>query len=290
MRRVTVGVPVYNGASSIEHCLENLASQDFTGFEVLISDNGSSDGTSEICAAFSAKDERFTHVRHDSTSDAMTNFFWVRDQARSPLFAWRAHDDWSSPDYLSRLVDCFDRHPRCELAVGSVVTRSYRASGEPRVLRFPYPGSDRSDGFIDIFRKLYRARASWIYGLWDREALQRVTSRLWPAYSDPWGFDHLCVASAILDGKLCGDPEAEFTQHMDRRPRDHGVANQTPQQMLALRQRFGGVLADEIASRGWNSMQRLAFRLLVPVYMDHRLDHRRRIYKMMLRERLADRR
>ncbi len=48
----------------------------------------------------------------------MPNFFWLRDNAQSPLFAWRAHDDWSSPDYLSRLVGCFDADPEIWLGGG----------------------------------------------------------------------------------------------------------------------------------------------------------------------------
>lgn len=287
MVRVTVGVPVYNGVSSIQASLQNLADQDYRDFEVLISDNASTDGTSDICAEFAAKDARFSHHRHAQNQGAMPNFFWVRDQARSPLFAWRAHDDWSSTDYLGRLVACFDRDDTTKLAAGTIVTRSYRADGEPRVKRFAFPEQQGLPGFAGRFKQLYRARASWIYGLWDREALIAISNRLWTVYPDVWGYDHLCVAAVILDGQLRGDAKAEFTQHMDRRARDHGVSANTPQQMLDLRQRFGHVLGGEIARGDWNLLQRLAFKCLVPVYMDHRLDHRRRIYKKLLREKLG---
>ncbi len=287
MVRVTVGVPVYNGAGSILDSLQSLAAQDYGDFNVLISDNASTDGTSDICSDFAAKDPRFAHVRQSENLGAMPNFFWLLDQAQSPLFAWRAHDDWSSTDYLSRLVACFDADASASLAVGTVVTRSYRASGEPRIQRFPFPGPSGEPGIVGRYRQMYRERASWIYGLWNRDALVRISERIWSAYPDPWGFDHLCVAAAILRGGVRGDTEAEFTQHMDRRVRDHGTAVQTPKQMLDLRRRFGAVLAAEIDATGWNPVQHLAWKLLVPTFMDHRLDHRRRIYKTLFRQRFG---
>ena len=73
MPRVSIGVPVYNGASLIYEALDCIASQSFNDIEVIISDNGSTDGTSEICADFAAKDSRFKHIRHDTTMDVMLN-------------------------------------------------------------------------------------------------------------------------------------------------------------------------------------------------------------------------
>lgn len=281
MARVTVGLPVFNGLTSIRGALESLSQQDFDDFEVLVSDNASTDGTSEICQEFCEKHRHFIYFRHQENIGMVQNFFWVRDQAQSPLFAWRAHDDWSSADYLSRLVGCFDSDPDTRLAVGAVVTRSYRANGEPRIKRFP--GPENTDGFFDRYRYLYGARASWIYGLWDREALIDVSVRIWENYPDVWGYDHLCVASTILDGQLRGDPKAEFTQHMDQRPRDHTIANPTPAQMMDQRRRFSQVLSAEIGRQKWNPFEALAWKLLVPTYMDHRIYHRRRIYKNRLR-------
>ena len=120
MARVSIGVPVYNGVSLIQESLDCIASQSFRDIEVIISDNGSTDGTSKICAEFVAKDSRFKHIRHDKVMDVMLNFAFVRDQAKSPLFMWRAYDDLSSHNYIEELVKVFDQAPETLLAVGNV--------------------------------------------------------------------------------------------------------------------------------------------------------------------------
>lgn len=74
MPRITIGVPVYNGVTLIGECLENLACQTHRDFEVIISDNASTDGTTEICAAFCEYDRRFRHIVHPKTSSANENF------------------------------------------------------------------------------------------------------------------------------------------------------------------------------------------------------------------------
>jgi glycosyltransferase involved in cell wall biosynthesis len=83
MSRVSVAVPVYNGALLIAESLNCIVNQTMQDFEVIMSDNASTDGTSEICVAFARKDSRFRHVRHDTNVGAVKNFFFVRDQAQA---------------------------------------------------------------------------------------------------------------------------------------------------------------------------------------------------------------
>jgi len=61
--KVTIGMPVYNGAKTIEKAINSLLSQTFKDFNLIISDNASNDETESICREFSQKDARIHYIR-----------------------------------------------------------------------------------------------------------------------------------------------------------------------------------------------------------------------------------
>ena len=60
---VSIGVPIYNEERFLEESLVSLCSQDYSNLEIIISDNASIDGTSEICREFANRDPRIRHSR-----------------------------------------------------------------------------------------------------------------------------------------------------------------------------------------------------------------------------------
>lgn len=211
MPPVTVGVPVYNGASLIRESLENLAAQTYRDFSVVISDNASTDGTSEICAEFAARDSRFRHVRADVTSDAMTNFFRVRDMAASPYFMWRAFDDLSSPDFIEGLLAVHEANPGIALAVPAV-RREYGARKMPKLL--PYLGQDNAGRLTRILSQIKHNQASWFYGLWRHEDCVRITDAVYQLFPDTIAGDQLILFyTSFMDG-IRGSNNVTFTQRL----------------------------------------------------------------------------
>ena len=61
--RVSIGLPVYNGEAFLTESIESLLAQTFDDFELIISDNASTDGTEEICRSFAAADARIQYHR-----------------------------------------------------------------------------------------------------------------------------------------------------------------------------------------------------------------------------------
>lgn len=72
--RVSIGLPVYNGEQYLAKALDSLLAQTFTDFEVIISDNASTDRTSEICAAYLERDPRIRYYRNQQNIGAAPNF------------------------------------------------------------------------------------------------------------------------------------------------------------------------------------------------------------------------
>ena len=108
---VSVGMPVYNGERFIEEALDSILAQSFDDFELVISDNASTDRTPEICRAYAAKDERIKYVPTSENIGVVDNFNAVFRLSTGRYFKWAAADDVCGPDYLRQAVDILERDP-----------------------------------------------------------------------------------------------------------------------------------------------------------------------------------
>jgi glycosyltransferase involved in cell wall biosynthesis len=111
MVRVTIGLPVYNGDRHLEVCLDSILSQDFSDFELVISNNASTDRTDAICRHYAKRDRRVRYIRQQTNHGAAANYNFVFREGRGTYFKWAAHDDVLRPQYLSKCVAVLDRDP-----------------------------------------------------------------------------------------------------------------------------------------------------------------------------------
>jgi glycosyltransferase involved in cell wall biosynthesis len=114
--RVTVGVPVWNGARHLAECLDSLLAQTYDDIEIVISDNASTDRTPEICRAYRARDERISCRRQERNLGAAANYNLLVHGSDSELFKWAAHDDVCAPEHIERCVASLDASPTDVLA------------------------------------------------------------------------------------------------------------------------------------------------------------------------------
>jgi glycosyltransferase involved in cell wall biosynthesis len=112
---VSLGLPVYNGENYLRQALDSLLAQTYPAWEVILSDNGSTDSTPDICAAYAARDGRVRYYRQGANMGASWNHNFVFALARGPLFRWTAHDDVCSPDLLEKSVAALQAHPEAVL-------------------------------------------------------------------------------------------------------------------------------------------------------------------------------
>jgi glycosyltransferase involved in cell wall biosynthesis len=109
--RVSVGLPVYNGARYLAQTVESILAQTFGDFELLISDNASTDGTEEICRRHAARDPRIRYLRNAANLGAARNYNRVFELSQGEYFKWNGHDDPLAPQFLERCVEVLDRDP-----------------------------------------------------------------------------------------------------------------------------------------------------------------------------------
>ncbi len=106
--KLSVGLPVYNGERYLRQTLDSLLGQEFRDLELIISDNGSSDGTAAICEAYAKADKRVRYYRSNTNQGATWNYRRVLELAEGIYFKWAAYDDECLPAMLRRCVEAMD--------------------------------------------------------------------------------------------------------------------------------------------------------------------------------------
>lgn len=102
---LSIGLPVYNGEKFIKICLDSIIIQTFKDFELIISDNCSTDRTYEICKEYVDKDKRIKLFRQQKNMGSIWNFNFVLNQARGEFFAWTAVDDILLPSFFEKNIN-----------------------------------------------------------------------------------------------------------------------------------------------------------------------------------------
>jgi glycosyltransferase involved in cell wall biosynthesis len=115
---VSIGLPVYNGAQFLPQALESLLGQTYRDFELIVSDNASTDETAAICAAYAARDSRIRYIRQAVNIGAPRNWSFVVNVARGRYFKWASCNDRCAADMLERCVAVLDRQPLAALCYG----------------------------------------------------------------------------------------------------------------------------------------------------------------------------
>ena len=114
--RLTIGLPVYNGENYLAESIEALLGQSFEDFELIISDNASTDGTADICRRYGEQDSRIRYIRQPRNIGMQPNHNFVIRQARGELFKMTSHDDLYARDLLKRCVEALNEYPQVVIA------------------------------------------------------------------------------------------------------------------------------------------------------------------------------
>lgn len=106
---LTIGLPVYNGEGHVGATLDDIAGQSFGDFNLIISDNASTDRTSEICRDYAARDPRIRYHRNPRNLGLAPNFNRVFELCDTRYFKWICHDDRHASTFLERCIDVLER-------------------------------------------------------------------------------------------------------------------------------------------------------------------------------------
>ena len=101
---ISIGLPVFNGKCFISSSIDALLCQTHKNFEIIISDNSSTDSTSLICEQYAKRDSRIKYIRQKQNRGAVWNFNFVLKQAKNDFFMWNSVDDIKEPEFLKKTL------------------------------------------------------------------------------------------------------------------------------------------------------------------------------------------
>jgi glycosyltransferase involved in cell wall biosynthesis len=201
--RVSIGLPVYNGEEYLEEAIDSILAQTFEDFELIISDNASTDLTEKICRRFAAEDTRIIYSRNAENIGGMNNANLTFSRARGEYFRFAGHDDRYAPELLERLVTEFDQRPDAIICYSATV--QIDGQGNETGVRYPIEGTAATP--VERFREL--VLSPWpggaIYGLIRSDVLRRT--KVLRSYT---GSDYNLLCELAMRGPFHFVPERLF--------------------------------------------------------------------------------
>jgi glycosyltransferase involved in cell wall biosynthesis len=202
--KVSIAVPAYNCEKYIRQSIDSLLAQTFQDFELVISDNASTDGTPDICQGYAAADSRVRYVRRSENIGGPGNFRYVFSLCAGRYHKWSTADDYWHPAFLEEAVAVLDREPDVVLCYPK--TRLIDAMGEK--LEDYDDNLDLSDDAPrERIRKLYRliGLCNAHLGLLRRDAMLKTG-----LIAGHWASDIDFLAEMALLGKFRVLPDVRF--------------------------------------------------------------------------------
>ena len=204
--RISVGMPVYNGEPYLSEAIASILCQTMTDFELIISDNASTDGTEDICRRFAREDGRIRYTRNTENIGAAGNYNKVFDLAGGRYFRWANADDLFEPQLHEKCIDVLENNPSAVLAYGKTkliddagrVLRNYEDNLDLRQER-------ASDRFLDFFQRV--GLTNVIYGLMRSDAMRKTN--LFGDGTIP-AVDTRFMAELTLQGQFVEIPQVLF--------------------------------------------------------------------------------
>jgi glycosyltransferase involved in cell wall biosynthesis len=201
---------VYNGERYLARAIDSLLGQDFHDFELVISDNASTDETEVICRDYASRDPRIRYHRNERNIGAVGNFNRTLELSSGEYFRWAAHDDWCAPEFLSRCVEVLDDDPSTVLCFTAMAV----ADAEGRVFRVQ---REHLDGAASPQPRVRFHTVLWslvdctspVFGLMRARTLRQNRLRLPNAPE----LDRILIGEISLFGRIKQLPEVLFFHH-----------------------------------------------------------------------------
>lgn len=165
--RVTIGIPTFNRAATLERAVESCRAQSYPNLEIVISDNASTDGTAELCAHWRRADPAVRVIRQLRNIGRDPNFAAVLRAASGELFMWLSDDDWLDPTYVAACARELIANPAYAM-VGGVARYVDAAGAELLVEGAPPLDHDDAGDRVLAYLRTVNLNGTY-YGLMRRE-------------------------------------------------------------------------------------------------------------------------
>ena len=197
---VSIGLPVYNGEMYISRSINSILAQKYDNLELIISDNCSTDSTTEICKRYAEIDPRIKLTVNECNIGAFPNFLIALNKSSGKYFMFAAVDDFWAPQYLTTMVNELELHPECDL-VRCASERFNEDGSKFDIVQF-FDNENIND--MSQFKLVFRAVSSenvcyYIYGLFRTECIKSLFNKKIPQV---FGADFLFIIHVFMSSRV----------------------------------------------------------------------------------------
>ena len=201
---LSIGLFVYNGEAFLRETLDSLLGQTFKDFELIISDNASTDATEDICKVYAGADTRIRYFRNETNMGAGWNIRRVFSLATGKYFKWAACDDLYEPAFLEKCINALEANSSYVLAHARTRVIDDRGAF---IEYYNWPMRTDSANVVTRFRDmlLNDNLCFQIFGVMRREALLKI-----PPQGSYVNSDGVLLAQMSFLGSFYEDPHFLF--------------------------------------------------------------------------------
>ncbi len=121
-KKITIGLPIYNGEEFLRKRIKNIQSQTFNDFDLIISNNNSTDNTHKIYEEFFKNENNIKYFLQEKNMGAMWNFQFVLQKATTPYFVWAGADDFWDKEFLQDNINFLENEKKYVGCISQVET------------------------------------------------------------------------------------------------------------------------------------------------------------------------
>ena len=214
---ISVGIPTYNRAKSLERTLECICNQTYSNLEILVSDNCSSDPeVRRVVERRSQIDSRIKATFSNENHGAGFNFRKVLALSTGQYFMWASDDDYWKANFIERLYTLFKNDRDAVIAFCDMDARNFDGTISNNYKPFyeTFTAYDSRMAFRRVrsyaLQNPFLGKANLVYGLHRRSTLLASFKRYFD--STAWGSDMLLTCDILSKGALVLTREKMFSK------------------------------------------------------------------------------
>lgn len=234
---LSVILPAYNAKDSIKKCIESVLMQKYEDFELIIIDDGSTDGTSAICDEYAKNDKRIRVIHQDNHGLLSSRCIGVR-AARGEYIGFVDADDWIEPEYYEILMS--ELKDSDIISSGAIKLFTDENGREETVKNKTAVGSYSSENALtELYKNMLCCSAPFEFGIlpymWNKifrkdillPILERVDKRIFDGEDASLSYVYLLKSEKITLSDYCGYHYMIHNQSMSNKKRAHEFYNES---------------------------------------------------------------
>lgn len=197
--QISIIIPVYNASRYLRECMDSVLAQTFGDFEVLLVDDGSTDGSGEACDGYARQDGRI-RVFHKENGGVSSARNLGLDHARGEWICFADADDWLEPDCLETLMA--HASPKVDLVVADFAPFGNVFDTEPLPDRYYAP--EEWGTFCANYLRIMALTTPW-NKLFRAEVIRNNSLRFDTKmhFNEDYLFNQMFILQAFRGGRRC---------------------------------------------------------------------------------------